>query len=350
MNAYYNEFDKYPSAWLNNLITGGLIAAGHVDERSITDVLPEDVIDKTQCHWFAGIGVWSYALRLAGWPDSRPVWTASLPCQPWSSAGKGGKFEDERHLWPVFFRLVKECRPPVIFGEQVSSKDGLEWFATVQADLENAGYAVAAFDTCAAGVGAPHIRQRLYWMAYDHSKQYKDCDQGRKENHGQKSSRAPIEFAGRRRSGRMEHSNSQRQQRWIHRRKNKEWEAVNRSTGCHITTGGLAYNDDKQRPYSFVTGGPGNLQREWNEDAEASSGHSRALWSMPFDLFWRDADWLFCQDGKWRPVEPESFPLADGIANRVGKLRAYGNAIVAPLAAAFIASAMEAIHDFENSR
>lgn len=166
MNAYYNEFDKYPSAWLNNLITGGLIAAGNVDERSITDVLPEDVIDKTQCHWFAGIGVWSYALRLAGWPDSRPVWTASLPCQPWSSAGKGGKFEDERHLWPVFFRLVKECRPPVIFGEQVSSKDGLEWFATVQADLENAGYAVAAFDTCAAGVGAPHIRQRLYWMAY----------------------------------------------------------------------------------------------------------------------------------------------------------------------------------------
>lgn len=112
----------------------------------------------------------------------------------------------------------------------------------------------------------------------------------------------------------------------------------------------VAYNDDKQRPYSFVTGGPGNLQSEWNEDAEASSGHSRALWSMPFDLFWRDADWLFCQDGKWRPVEPESFPLADGIANRVGKLRAYGNAIVAPLAAAFIASAMEAIHDFENSR
>lgn len=102
MNAYYNEFDKYPSAWLNNLITGGLIAAGNVDERSITDVLPEDVIDKTQCHWFAGIGVWSYALRLAGWPDSRQVWTASLPCQPWSSAGKGGKFDDERHLWPVF--------------------------------------------------------------------------------------------------------------------------------------------------------------------------------------------------------------------------------------------------------
>ncbi|EAV4487831.1 DNA cytosine methyltransferase [Salmonella enterica] len=206
MNAYYNEFDKYTSAWLNNLITGGLIAAGNVDERSITDVLPEDVIDKTQCHWFAGIGVWSYALRLAGWPDSRQVWTASLPCQPWSSAGKGGKFDDERHLWPVFFKLVNECRPPVIFGEQVSSKDGLEWFATVQADLENAGYAVAAFDTCAAGVGAPHIRQRLYWMAYDHSKQYKDCDQGRKENHGQKSCRAPIEFAGRRRSGRMEYS------------------------------------------------------------------------------------------------------------------------------------------------
>ncbi|WP_162264925.1 DNA cytosine methyltransferase, partial [Salmonella enterica] len=114
-----------------------------------------------------------------------------------SSAGKGGKFEDERHLWPVFFRLVKECRPPVIFGEQVSSKDGLEWFATVQADLENAGYAVAAFDTCAASVGAPHIRQRLYWMAYDHSKQYKDCDQGRTSSQGATAGGAPIAIAGR---------------------------------------------------------------------------------------------------------------------------------------------------------
>lgn len=52
--------------------------------------------------------------------------------------------------------------------------------------------------------------------------------------------------------------------------------------------------------------------------------------------FWRDADWLLCTDGKWRPVEPGTFPLADGIPNRVGRLRAYGNAIVPQVAAEVI--------------
>ena len=114
------------------------------------------------CHFFAGIGVWSYALRLAGWPDNRPVWTGSCPCQPFSSAGKGAGFTDERHLWPEFFRLIRECRPATVFGEQVASKDGLAWLDLVQNSLESAGYACGALDTCAAGVGAPHIRQRLY--------------------------------------------------------------------------------------------------------------------------------------------------------------------------------------------
>ena len=52
--------------------------------------------------------------------------------------------------------------------------------------------------------------------------------------------------------------------------------------------------------------------------------------------FWRDADWLYCKDGKWRPVEPGTFPLAHGVPARVGRLRAYGNAIVPQVAQAFI--------------
>ncbi len=62
--------------------------------------------------------------------------------------------------------------------------------------------------------------------------------------------------------------------------------------------------------------------------------------SGPTNGYWRDADWLFCRDEKWRPVEPGTFPLADGIAGRVGKLRAYGNAIVAPVAEEFIRAYM----------
>lgn len=165
MAAYYNEFDPYAAQWLRNLITQDLIAPGDVDERSITEVSANDLVGYSQCHFFAGIAGWSLALRLAGWPDDRPVWTGSCPCQPFSSAGKRKGFDDDRHLWPAFARLIAECRPPVIMGEQVASADGLAWIDIVLSDLEATDYACGAVDLCAAGVGAPHIRQRLWWVA-----------------------------------------------------------------------------------------------------------------------------------------------------------------------------------------
>ena len=90
MSAYYNEHDPFAAAWLRELIADGLIADGEVDERDIQTLDPADLAGYTQCHFFAGIGGWSLALRLAGWPDDRPVWTGSCPCQPFSSAGKSG--------------------------------------------------------------------------------------------------------------------------------------------------------------------------------------------------------------------------------------------------------------------
>jgi DNA (cytosine-5)-methyltransferase 1 len=165
MTAYYNEHDPFAAAWLRALIAAGEIAAGEVDERSIAVVHPDDVREFAQCHWFAGIGGWSYALRLAGWPDDRPVWTGSCPCQPFSVNGRGQGDESADHLWPLWYPLVCECRPPTVFGEQVASLAGLSWYDAVASDLEDTGYAVAAADLCAASVGALHIRQRLWWVA-----------------------------------------------------------------------------------------------------------------------------------------------------------------------------------------
>ena len=107
----------------------------------------------------------SYALRLAGWPDDARCWTGSCPCQPFSAAGKGEAFNDERHLWPEFFRLIEARRPLVCFGEQVSSIDGLAWFDLVHADLDHAHYTCGVLDSCAASVGTLHQRHRLYWVA-----------------------------------------------------------------------------------------------------------------------------------------------------------------------------------------
>lgn len=164
--AFYNDNDAYAAQWTRNLIAAGEIAAGVVNERSIRDLKPTDVASYRQCHFFSGIAVWSRALRDAGWPDDVNVWSGSCPCQPLSQAGQRRGFSDERHLWPEWFRLIAACRPAVLVGEQVSSKDGLAWIDLVFADLEGADYAVQAIDIPASSVGGPHARQRLYFVAY----------------------------------------------------------------------------------------------------------------------------------------------------------------------------------------
>ena len=169
MAAYYNEIDPEAAAWLRGLIAARLIPAGDVDERSIADVAPDDLRGYIQCHFFAGIEGWPEALRLAGWPEDRPVWTGSCPCQPFSvaSVGHGGAEgqDDERHLWPSFFALIRERDPSTVFGEQVGSAVQWGWLDEIALDLEGAGYAVAARVLRADAIGADHERKRLYWMA-----------------------------------------------------------------------------------------------------------------------------------------------------------------------------------------
>jgi DNA (cytosine-5)-methyltransferase 1 len=245
-------------------------------------VRPRDIVGYTQSHFFAGIGGWSYALRLAGWDDRRPVWTGSCPCQPFSAAGKGKGFADERHLWPAWFHLCREYKPLRIFGEQVAN--ALGWLDLVSTDLEAEGYSVGAAIMGAHSVGAPHIRQRLYWMA---DSKRDATQQGRIAVESRKgvtttSARAPIEL------------------------------------GRRCDTSGLG-NADEPRP-----------QRR--RDAGSGRADQRSPWAA--------SDFVECRDGKRRPVEPGIFPLAHGVPGRVGLLRGYGNAIVPQVAAAFIEACM----------
>lgn len=194
MSAYYNEIDPYAAQWLRNLIEAGEIAPGIVDERSIEDVTPGDLRGFTQCHFFAGVGVWSYALRQAGWKDDRAVWTGSCPCQPFSAAGAGAGFEDTRHLWPSFAWLIEQCKPPVIFGEQVASKTVGPWVDLVHANVEAMGYAFGAVAFPSAGVGAPHIRERTYWCA-DAERSYRRCEAS-PANHREQKAIGPTDWTG----------------------------------------------------------------------------------------------------------------------------------------------------------
>lgn len=331
MTAYYNEHDPFAAQWLRNLIAAKLIAPGDVDERSIEDVVPLELLKYIQCHFFAGIGVWSYSMRRAGWPDNRRAWSGSCPCQPFSQSGQGKGFADERHLWPALFHLIEQCGPDVIFGEQVASKDGFAWLDLVQNDMEAANYAFGALVTPAAGYGAPHIRHRTYWTA--------DADKGQRRsgrNGPGEACRAHDQFARLGFAGESGDTIATRFQERISDSgisggeiRASAGQATLR-TGIHV--GGLADADSESRRLSehpgrspvLETSGSGEIGR-----ASATNG------------FWSDADWFYCRDGKWRPVEPGAFPLAYGAANRVGRLRGYGNAIVAPQAEEFIRVAME---------
>lgn len=326
MAAYYNENDPKMAAWLRELIRRDLIARGDVDERSIEDVCPNDLTPYRQCHFFAGIGVWSYALRQAGWPDDRPVWTGSAPCQPFSQAGKKGGVDDERHLWPAWFWLISQCRPDVVFGEQVASRDGLAWLNSVQADLESAGYAIGALDLCAAGFGAPHIRQRLFFVAdatgvgspRDARVLGQVQDEGRDEGHGEPD--GYLEHAGCDECGAG--------------RPSKETGA-----GAVEPAGSSVAGDVGDTEQS------GLAQQHWQRKALPESSGSGA-WEAIVRTgpsacrgYWRDPDWVWCNDPdgpRWRPIEPGSFPLASRPPARMVRLRGYGNAIVAPVAAEFI--------------
>lgn len=171
MSAYYNENDKKAAAWLRELIRAGLIAPGEVDERSITDVRHTDLQGFTQCHFFAGIGGWSYALRLAGWPDDREVWTGSCPCQKYSTAARGRNVAED--AWPLFRELIFTSRPGTVFGEQVAAARA--WLDSVRYDVEAMAYAFGAAVLPACSVGQDHVGERIFFVCSTNSESKPGC-------------------------------------------------------------------------------------------------------------------------------------------------------------------------------
>jgi DNA (cytosine-5)-methyltransferase 1 len=305
MSVYYNEFDPKAAAWLRQLIDNGNIAPGYVDERSILDVKPEDLEGYTQHHFFAGIGVWSYALRNAGWSDDTPVCTASLPCQPFSAAGNHKGKDDERHLLPHFMQLVKQCGFNTIFGEQVERAIRHEWLDDLQANMEAEGYAIGHCVLGAHSVNAAHQRQRLYWVAHS---------------------------IGTRHEGRLSKGSD------------KEREDINGHLRCD--------SSDSRLGNTQCDGLNANTLGRGVSESEKESG------LLELERPGSDIEWLYCRDNKHRPIKSSIKPLVNGLARgvvysggaidpnntafaRAIRLKGYGNAINADVAELFISTFME---------
>ena len=381
---YYNDFDPGAVAWTNELMKAGLIPPGRVDGRSILDVAATDLAGFRRCHFFSGICGWAEALRLAGWPDNIPVFTGSPPCQPFSAAGKRGGRDDARHLGPRFVELVRAARPPVLFGEQVASADAIgraakpgkrgagsepewAWWDDLSLRLEAAGYAAWAAVVPAAAVGAPHIRERLFFAAVDlrfsPDRLADDIGADGRREHGNSLGGAPraregeagerkrlradpadgcavgrlADAHGRQRDGLADGEGCQRdgaQARWVEgdgqpaARQHPGGVADANLRGREPREGNARLCDADARPEAAAV--------ECGPVLATGEGQPR-----PTNGFWGSADWLLCRDERWRPVEPGTFPLAHGVSGRVGLLRGYGNAIVPQAAAEFIDASRE---------
>jgi DNA (cytosine-5)-methyltransferase 1 len=301
MIAFYNEIDEYAAQWLRNLIEAGEIMPGVVDTRSITEIDPDELTYYTQVHLFAGIGGWSLAARLAGWPDDRELWTGSAPCQPFSVAGQQRGAADERHLWPDYFRLVRARRPAVCVGEQVAAAVGKDWLDGVFTDLEGVGYACGATVVPACAVNAPHRRDRIYWVAGNRVLDYGyDPRLERLGGH--------VADGGER----------------------------SQPSGSIAATGrGSAYD-------LADTTGTGLEKRERDAGVLREVGGEPEGQDVADDVgAWDSAEWIIGHGGKARRVKPGIRLLAHGVPARVGKLRAYGNAIVPQEAAEVLGAWLE---------
>lgn len=324
MTAYYNENDAYCAGWLRNLIAEGLIADGYVDDRSILDVRPSDLEGFTQCHFFAGLGGWSGALRLADWPDHRAVWTGSCPCQPFSLAGRQGGFADERHLWPYWFHHIQIRRPPIVLGEQVASAG--EWLRLVRGDLEALEYAVGVMPLEAASAGADHLRDR-YWFVGDLDRE------------GQLQQEW-LELAERGWLGDASSSilaaddTGSQGRRLLPERVDQR---VARADGVANPFGSPVRDEPGRR--DGASGAGAGLHSD-DREGTLPDAKSEQAWTSGQPRECERLEWVIGADGKARRVKSGIRLLAHGIPNRVAKLRAFGNAIDLRPAAAFIQAVM----------
>ena len=288
--------------------------------------------------------------------------TGGFPCQPFSVAGKQAGTDDDRHLWPVMFRIIQEFTPRWVIGENVKGltniQDGVV-FETVCTDLEGEGYEVRTFNIPAAGVGAPHRRERIWIVA--HAKRFNESEpigrsdetsRGIQEEHRQndssarESSRTSSIWQSNNGYEDMEASRRTLQQGTELRETNEDEVGEGHANqhqrsgstsesnvaNAYARLGHRTYKEIQSRgqaPNSSSKGSTNvaNTESSDRHDNEAVAGDGE---SSTQEIFGDGSS--VSGEGSWWHTEPDVGRVAHGVPGRVYRLRGLGNSIIPKIA------------------
>jgi len=240
-----------------------------------------------------------------------------FPCQPFSVAGKQKGTSDDRHLWPEMFRLIREIKPQFVIGENVKNivniQDGVV-FETVCTDLESEGYEVQSFNIPAAGVGAPHRRERIWIVAY--AERYNETQQIQKSDGTQdqvQNKRGQKDSASR-----------------ISSRANSIWQTNNRYETNVANTHSSNQRTGKKSKQQERSTSRECFSNSSEYDANTNSEGLQRLWSE--HKLRNSKEEKQTSGNSWWSVEPNVGRVAHGVPGRVHRLKGLGNSIVPQIA------------------
>jgi len=247
---------------------------------------------------------------------SHDILTAGYPCQPFSVAGKQRGVEDDRHIWPYILRIVAHKRPTWCVFENVYGHIALG-LDQVLLDLEAEGYATRTFIVPAAGVNAPHKRDRLWIVAYS------DSDDG--WNGGSTKSQG--------RQSRMEHRSGSQRQPIGESEQNVADTVSSRGETRHSDRLGNDHGSRRNQGQSKGSSSKINVADTSNEGSQGRlSGRSDSERQSFMGHSGRGSS-AYGQSGEdWWAVEPNVRRVAHGIPRRMDRLKGLGNAIVPQIA------------------
>ena len=301
----------------------GLESSGLCETAAFCDYEPycQKVLKK---HWphvpvYGNIKELTYERLKADGIKDIDIITGGYPCQPFSVAGRKKGEQDERHLWPEYLRLIQECRPSFVIGENVGGhiKLGLD---TVLTDLESEGYATTTFSISASSIGANHQRERIWIIAYSN-------DLGRYDWIHHREGR-PI-------PNNQEWNLTQSEQEW-HRRidRARETGETLENTRCELWPWSFeqgenedearqGHADQSERSGSPSTSNVANTKGSvWNEHDSESENSGSSLQEIP------GIGSSISGVSPWWSVEPNVGRVAHGIPQRVDRLKCLGNSVV----------------------